>query len=308
MGRGHSHSHQHDDSHSHHPKGTDDNIRRILFVLVLTASFMAIEFVYGYLSNSLALMADAVHMLTDVAALALTYFAFKLSRKPPTARSTFGYYRFEILAAFINGILLAVLSIGIVWEAFGRLSESPDVQVNQMLIVAICGLVINLISGAILLKGDHANLNLRGALLHVLGDALASVGTIVASVLIIWKGWVSADAVVSIVIAIIVMISAYRLITETVHIILQGAPLNIGTDEIEKALGDLPSVVGVHHLHVWSLTSNMIILSVHLVVQKCSTQDLLIEAQKLLKDRFEIKHSTIQIELESLEHQEPRLS
>lgn len=267
---------------------------------------MLIEIVFAYLSNSLALMADGIHMLTDVASLGMTYFAFQMSQRPATQEKTFGYYRIEILSAFFNGIFLAVLSCGIIWQALERLREPSSINVRQMLVVAVIGLLVNLISGAILLKGDHDNLNLRGAFLHVMGDAFASVGTIVAGLLILQFGWMVADPIASIAISLIIIYSSYSLINETVHIILQGAPKNLDTKKIEERLSQLEGVRSVHHLHVWSLSSDVVILSVHLVEASVSHEGLLVLAKKLLHDEFKISHCTIQIESESLEAHEPR--
>ncbi|MEQ1876767.1 MAG: cation diffusion facilitator family transporter [Bdellovibrionia bacterium] len=274
-------------------------------VLVLTASFMGVEFAYGILSNSLALIADSFHMLTDVAALGLTLFAFYISRRPATERNTFGFYRAEILAAFVNGVFLAVLAIGTIIHAIDRLKSPPEIAAGQVMVVAFIGLVINLASGYILSKGEKDNLNMRGALFHVMGDALASVGTLLASGLILWKGLSWADPVMSCIIALIIIFSAYRLISDTVHVILQGVPLHVNVKEIRESLLKLDGVGELHNLHVWSLSSNTVILSVHLVEGEKRVPGLLERAKTLLKDKFQIRHTTIQIEERSLESQEP---
>jgi cobalt-zinc-cadmium efflux system protein len=303
---GHSHGHHHG-HHDHHHAGEihRSDLKRVIWVLVLTASFMGVEFVYGLLSNSLALVADSFHMLTDVAALGLTLFAFYISLRPATDKNTFGFYRMEILVAFVNGVLLAVMAIGIMIQAVERLKEPPDVAASQVMVVAFIGLVINLVSGYILAQGQKDNLNMRSALFHVMGDALASVGTLASSALILWKGYVWADPIMSAIIAVIIIFSAYRLISDTVHVILQGVPVHVNVQAIREALQSLEGVSELHHLHVWSLSSKKVILSVHLVEGGERKANLLERAKHLLKEKFEIHHTTIQIEAQSLKAQEP---
>ncbi len=292
----HGHSHQH---HRHH------HIKTVSVVLVLTAIFMVIEILYGYWTNSLALMADGVHMLTDVASLGMTAFAFILSRRPATAQKTFGFYRAEIFAAFINSLLLSVVAIGLIYSAWERLGEPPEVEFKSMSVVATLGLLVNLVSGYWLHKGAKDNINLRGAFLHVMGDAVASVGTIAAAALMWWKGWMMADPLMSIGISVIIFFSAFRLMSETIHLILQGVPLHIDTATIEKELRGLSGVLDVHHLHVWGLSSDLVILTVHLVMAPESDgQKILTLAKKSLREQFHIDHTTIQIETQNLKDQE----
>ncbi|HEX4924320.1 MAG TPA: cation diffusion facilitator family transporter [Bdellovibrionales bacterium] len=300
----HHHHHGHDHAHERHEETKDS--KRVLWVLLLTASFMGVEFAYGLLSNSLALVADSFHMLTDVAALALTLLAFYISGRPATDRNTFGYYRMEILAAFINGVMLAVMAVGIMYHAYERLQEPPHVEAGQVIVVALIGLAINLVSGFILMRGHHhENLNMRGALFHVMGDALASVGTLAASILILWKGWAWADPIVSVLIAVIIVFSAYRLISDTVHVILQGVPHHVNVNEIRECLLGVDGVDDIHNLHVWSLSSSTVILTVHIVARPNGPPDLLEKTKAVLKDRFHIRHSTIQVESVSLQAHEP---
>ncbi|MGE3973895.1 MAG: cation diffusion facilitator family transporter [Bdellovibrionales bacterium] len=301
MGLGHSHHHHHD-----YQEDRAQFQRSLLWVLGLTLTFMFVEVGFGFFTNSLALLADGVHMLTDVASLALTFVAFIWSQRPATKMKTFGFYRVEILAAFVNGLFLMLLSAGIIWSAWSRLSEPLEIKSTEMLIVACIGLLVNLIAGFILFKQSHKNLNLQGAFLHVMGDTLASVGTIVASCLIIWKGWTLADPVVSLVISVIIIISSYRLVADAVHIILQGVPANIDPLLIDQELRQLKGVTDLHHLHVWSLSSNMNVLTVHLVVSGgCQEHTaFLSEASELVRKKFGISHTTIQIETTSLESKE----
>jgi cobalt-zinc-cadmium efflux system protein len=302
------HFHTHDHPHDHHGHGHDNskqNQKRVLLVLALTASFMGVELVYGFLANSLALVADSFHMLTDVAALGLTLLAFYISRRPANDKNTFGFYRMEILAAFVNGVLLAVIAIGVLYHAFERLQAPPEVDAMQVIVVAFLGLVLNLVSGFILMRGDQENLNMKGALFHVMGDALASVGTLIASFLIIWKQWYLADPIVSAFIAVIIIFSAYRLISDTVHVILQGVPVHLDMNEVRSSLETLEGVDEIHNLHIWSLSSKMVILTVHIVAGKSAKEGLLERAKALLKAKFHIDHSTIQVEERSLKAQEP---
>jgi cobalt-zinc-cadmium efflux system protein len=271
---------------------------------------MFVEIGFGFFTNSLALLADGVHMFTDVASLAATYMAFLWSQKPATKMKTFGFYRVEILTAFLNGIFLAILSIGIIWSAWDRLHSNVEIKFQEMLIVASLGLCVNLVAGYLLFHRGHENLNLRAAFLHVVGDALASVATIVASLLIMWKGWVIADPIVSIVISIVIIISAYRLISETVHVILQGVPVNIDMGQLSDELRKISGVKDLHHLHVWSLSSNVNILTVHLVVSGVERDhsEFLNNVAEHIRKKFGITHTTIQIEHTSLESKEPHFN
>jgi len=285
--------------HSHRSKK-----QKVLLVIFLTALFMGIEIVYGFITNSLALIADGIHMFTDVAALSMTLFALYLTQRPATEKKTFGFYRAEILVAFINGLFLAVLSIGVIWSAIERLQAPPEVNSETMAFVALIGLAINIVAGFVLMRGHEHDLNIKAAFLHVVGDALASVGALLAAGFMMWKGWYWMDSVASLVISLIILVSAYRLISETVHLILQGVPVHLDSAEIEKSLKQEEGVVDLHHLHVWGLSSNFTILTVHLVVRSLASQELLERVQKMLRDKFEISHSTIQLEQSCLKDRE----
>lgn len=304
MSTHHHHGHSHDHHHDH--KATrNTHLKTVVLVLFMTAAFMVVEIAYGFWTNSLALLADGVHMGTDVASLALTTFAFLLSRRPATGQKTFGYYRIEIFAAFLNSLFLSVLAIGVVYSAIMRLDNPPEVRVDQMIIVAFIGLVVNVISGLLLHKGSKENINLKGAFLHVVGDALASVGTIAAGFLIWWKGWMFADPAASILISAIILFSAYRLMNETIHLILQGVPMHLDTSAITAELRKLEGVTDLHHLHVWGLSSDVVVLTVHLVTGSVDQDKLLTRAQKVLKEKFNIAHTTIQLESVCLKDNEP---
>jgi cobalt-zinc-cadmium efflux system protein len=271
---------------------------------VLTAVYMFAEAIGGWLTNSLALLADAGHMLTDVAALSLTLAAIWFGSRPANAKKTFGYYRLEILAAFVNGIALVLISLFVIYEAFERFNASPEIKGMQMTLIAVGGLTVNLIA-AFLLHSDHKHdLNMRGAWLHVIGDALGSVAAISAGVLIIAFGWTWADAVSSFLISLIIIFSAWRLIKESVNVLLEGTPAHINLKAVEETIRNTESVLNVHDLHVWTITSGMDALSVHVIhAEIVSPKELLQTIRKKLHDEFGIDHLTIQMEtLESEKH------
>jgi cobalt-zinc-cadmium efflux system protein len=258
---------------------------------------MFAEAIGGWLTNSLALLADAGHMLTDVAALALTLAAIWFAARPANAKKTFGYYRLEILAAFINGIALVLISLWVIYEAYERFYEPPEVAGLQLTLIASGGLIVNLIA-AYLLHGDHAHdLNMRGAWLHVMGDALGSVTAIVAGGLIIAFGWFWADAVCSVLISFIIIFGAWNLIKESVNVLLEGTPAHINLRAVEDAILETEDVADVHDLHVWTITSGIEALSVHVVHTPETPQaELLRRIRIKLHDRFGIDHLTIQME------------
>lgn len=284
--------------HDHgHGRRSEKSVTRLKIALVLTAIFMVAEAVGGWLTNSLALIADAGHMFTDVAALSLTLFAIWFASRPATAKKTYGYYRLEILAAFINGVALVLLSIWIIWEAIGRWRDPQEVLGLEMTFVAIGGLIVNIIA-AFLLHSDHKHdLNMRGAWLHVMGDLLGSVAAITAGVLIIAFGWFWADAAISIFISIIIIFGSWRLINESVNVLLEGTPRHIDIASVESAILETPGVGGVHDLHVWTISSGIDALSAHIThFDPIDHADVLAKVRKNLHDRFGIDHLTIQIE------------
>ncbi len=258
---------------------------------------MFAEAIGGWLTNSLALLADAGHMLTDVAALALTLAAIWFASRPATPSKTFGYYRLEILAAFVNGIALVLISLWVIYEAYERFYEPPEVAGLQLTLIASGGLIVNLIA-AYLLHGDHAHdLNMRGAWLHVMGDALGSVTAIIAGGLIIAFGWFWADAVCSVLISFIIIFGAWNLIKESVNVLLEGTPAHINLKAVEDAIRETEDVADVHDLHVWTITSGIEALSVHVVhAENVAQAELLQRVRERLHDRFGIDHLTIQME------------
>jgi cobalt-zinc-cadmium efflux system protein len=263
---------------------------------------MIAEAVGGWLTNSLALIADAGHMLTDVAALTLTLFAIWFAERPATSKKTYGYYRLEILAAFVNGIALVLLSIWIIYEALERWQSPPEIAGGQLTLIATGGLIVNLIA-VYLLHSDHTHdLNMRGAFLHVVGDLLGSVAAIAAGVLIAGFGWMWADAVGSILISVIIILGAWRLILDSVNVLLEGTPRNIDLAAVESAILETTGVGGVHDLHVWTISSGIDALSAHITHDDSVLHsDLLAVVRRKLHDSFGIDHLTIQMETLDLE-------
>lgn len=265
--------------------------------LAITAGVMLLEFAGGILSNSLALIADAGHMLTDAGALGLSYFALWFSARPATPRKTYGFYRVEILAALLNGVLLVVVALLIFREAYLRLSTPPDVDADLMLVVASGGLLANVAAAFFLFRRHSDNLNVRGALFHVLSDAAGSVGAILASLAIMFLGWRSADAVISGFVAVLILSSSWILIRDAVDILLEGAPSHINLKSLKDHIAAAGGVHSVHDLHVWTLTSGVVAMSCHVVVEKgVSGSEVLARLCGIAQTDFSIDHTTIQIE------------
>lgn len=282
-------------SHSQSSRGQ----KRLVFALCITGGWFVVELVGGIYANSLALMADAAHMLTDVGALGLSLFALKVAERPATHRKTYGYVRAEILAAFANGLFLIILGLFIFYESYRRLMTPPDVKSLAMLVVALTGLGANLATAGVLFGIRKENLNLRGAFLHVFSDALGSLGAILAGILIMVWGWRLADPVVSAVIACLVIYSAWKLVAESVEILLESTPRHLKISHILDDLGRIPGVLSVHDLHVWSIASGMTAMSCHLVIKgEGDAQTILAEAGWLMREKYRIDHTTIQIEYE----------
>lgn len=289
----------HDHGHTHAPgaSASAGNFRRLAITLALIAAYMVAELVGGLLSNSLALLADAGHMFSDVAALALSLFAIRFARRPATARHTYGFYRTEILAALANGATLVAISLFILWEAVQRFQEPPAVQGALVTAVAAGGLVVNGIALWLLHGGRNDSLNVRGAWLHVLTDTLGSVQAIAAGVLIWAFGWRWADPAASVLIGLLVIYSSWALLRESVAVLMEGAPGHIDVDQVRDAIISTPNVQGVHDLHVWTITSGRESLSAHVVIgDACPGLVVLQRIRDTLHERFGIDHVTIQIE------------
>ncbi|MDH3201475.1 MAG: cation diffusion facilitator family transporter [Myxococcales bacterium] len=286
-----------DHSHAGSAAKAAGNRKRLAFALALTAVYMVAEIVGGYLSNSLALLADAGHMFSDVAALGLSLAALGWAQRPATTARTFGFHRAEILAAFINGAALLAVAILIAIEAWERLSKPEEINATLMVGIATGGLAINLINLKILSGGKNESLNVRGAWLHVMADTLGSVGAIIAGLSILIFGWVWADPIASLLITTLVVYSAWGLLRETLDVLMQSVPRHIALEDVIGALEEQPGVVDVHDLHIWSLTSGRHVATTHLVVTgTVDPQAVISAARRLLSERFDIDHTTIQVE------------
>ena len=283
--------------HSHN----DGNMRRVVFALVLTGAFMIVEVIGGILSGSLALLADAGHMLTDTMALALAAVAFHVSKRPADRKLTFGYHRFQILAAFVNGLSLLLIVGWILFEAVQRFLSPTDVMGQTMLLVAAAGLLVNIAAFAILHGGDQDNLNISGAVLHVAGDLLGSVAAIVAALVIINTGWMMIDPILSVAVAMLILKSAWVLVKRSAHVLLEGAPEWLDVDEMQaKIVAAVPGVSGVHHVHVWGLTPQDLMLTMHvcLATEASNPTDIIRKIKDLLRRDYGIGHCTIELEVD----------
>lgn len=302
---GHAHDHAHGRGHDGHDHGTGGHAhrpegpgaaRRIVWAMALTGAFMIAEVVGGILSGSLALIADAGHMLTDVAALALAHAGIRFGQRPADPRRTFGYRRLEVLAAFVNGIVLLALTVWIAFEAVQRFIAPVEVLSGPMLVIAVLGLIVNLASFAIL-RGGEASVNVAGALAHVLGDLLGSVAAIVAALVILWTGWTPIDPLLSVVVALLIVRSGWQIVRRASHILLEGTPEGIEPSEIQKSLGKLPGIEDAHHVHVWSVTSGAVVATLHLRLAPGTPQAAaLLAAKRHLAEQFGITHSTVEID------------
>ncbi|MDT8900119.1 cation diffusion facilitator family transporter [Anaeroselena agilis] len=272
----------------------------MLISFTLTATIMVVEFVGGVITNSLALISDAGHMLSDAGSLLLSLLAVWYAAKPPSSNKTFGFYRFEILAALLNGATLFLIAGIIMWEAYHRIWQPPAVQSGTMIIIAAIGLLTNLASAwALTHHGDTANVNVRSAYLHILGDALGSVGAITAGVLIYFFRWYWADPAVSVIVGLLILRSAWHVIDEALRILMEGTPPTIDWADVKDTLSKIPGIKDVHDLHIWSLTSGVDTLTCHLLIDHgIDPQQILQEAIKQIAEKYKIHHTTIQVETE----------
>ncbi|MBI2795398.1 MAG: cation transporter [Gemmatimonadetes bacterium] len=303
--RGHDHAggHAHAHGHAHRPTGPDAG-RRLRWALAITIAFLVAEVVGGWLSNSLALLADAGHMATDAGALGLSLFVSWFARQASNSRKTFGYLRLEILAAFVNGTSLLVISGFICWEAVSRLRAPEPTAGGLMLAVAVAGLVANLVAAWLLRPAPGDSLNVRGAYLHVLGDLLGSVGTVAAAAIIGLTGWLAADPIASLVTTLLIVRGAWSLVRESVDVLLEATPAHIDCDEVREVLLRLPGVQSVHDLHVWTVTSGVVAMSAHAVVPDEERHQEVLELAHAAMAPFGIGHITVQLERASLLHLE----
>ncbi len=286
-------------AHGHHHDQTSSNMRRVVIALVLTGTFMVVEVIGGILSGSLALLADAGHMLSDTIALGLAAVAFSVSKRPGDKKLTYGYQRFQILAAFVNGLSLLAIVSWILFEAVQRFITPSDVMGETMLVVASAGLVVNIIAFAVLHSGDKENLNIRGAALHVAGDLLGSVAAIIAAVVIIYSGWMPIDPILSVAVAMLILKSAWSLVRRSAHVLLEGAPdwLDVPAMQ-ERIIAQVPQVAGVHHVHVWGLTPQDLMMTMHVRVngELDNPTSIIRQIKKIMLDDYGVGHSTIEIE------------
>lgn len=292
----HHHHHGHDHSHVH------TSNKKVLFVsFLIIASFMVVEVIGGLLTNSLALLSDAGHMLSDALSLAIALIAFKLAEKATSQAKTFGYKRFEILAALFNGATLVLIALYIFYEAIHRFQSPPEVASFGMLAISGIGLVVNIIIAVYMFKsGDtEENLNMRGAFSHVISDMLGSIGAIIAALLIIFFGWQWADPVASVIVALLVLRSGIGITRSAVHILMEGTPASVDLQAIRTEIESLPEVINLHELHVWSITSDYVAMNAHVVVADSMT----VAESSALLDKIKhkllhqgIHHATIQVE------------
>ena len=289
-------------THDHKLRRQSGSWRRLSVVLVLTAIYMIAEMLGGWWTGSLALLADAGHMLTDVAALVLALIAVWFGSRPATSSKTFGYYRLEIIAALVNGVALIVISLLIFYGAYERWLAPPVVRSGPMIVLAAGGLLVNLVSAWILHRDDEIDLNLRGVWLHVMGDALGSVAAIMAGILMALFGWYTADPLFGIIISLLIIWSSIRLIREATNVLLEGTPAHINLAAVEDAILNTEGVDDVHDLHVWTITSGREALSAHVIhAHSISQPDLLKELRIKLQVRFGVDHLTIQMETPDFE-------
>lgn len=319
-GHDHGHGHGHDHDHDHglgsgdgqHPvsgsaagrsivAGRREGIsRRLSWVLAITVLFMVAEIVGGILSGSLALLADAGHMFSDSAALILSLVAVRLAQRPPTQRRTYGLVRFEVIAALVNGAALLAVSVLIVIEAAQRFRDPVEIDGIVMLSVASMGFLVNLVGVSVLHGHSHDNLNMRGAYLHVLGDLLGSVGAIGAAVVVLATGWSPADPIISVVIALLILVSAWNLVKEATEVLLESAPAHIDVAAVLEDLRDIEGLEEIHDVHIWTLTSGFVALSGHGVVDDPAQHTRVLEEVRARAEAAGIEHVTFQLEFRTL--------
>lgn len=302
---GHDHNHAHDHSHGH----GQNNKKVLLFSFIIITAYMLVEAFGGFFTNSLALLSDAGHMLSDSLALAIALLAFKFGEKAVNKGNTFGYRRFEILAAMLNGVTLIAVALYIFYEAIDRFVNPPEVATVGMLVISCVGLLINILVAWIMMRGSDTehNLNMRGAYLHVISDMLGSIGAIIAALLMMFFGWGWADPVASVIVAVLVLRSGYYVSKSSLHVLMEGTPRNIDVEEVVQAISQFEGVKAVHDVHIWTITSNLNVLTAHIVVDGNRTVyevDALLQKIEHMLEHKNIPHSTLQIESEQHRHDE----
>lgn len=291
---GHHHQHSHDHSHVH---GSSDE-KKVLVAFVLIFIFMFVEIIGGVMSGSLALIADAGHMFTDAAALALAYAAFRFGRKAADQKRTFGYLRFEVLAGFINAITLFLIIGWIAYEAYQRFISPPQVLAGPMLAVAVVGLLVNIFVFWYLTRGDSEHVNIKGAILHVLGDLLGSVGAIAAAIVIHLTNWTPIDPILSVLVSLLILKSAWGLLGNSMHILLEGAPSDVTPKALEEHLKQkIPGITSVSHIHIWQITSGRVLATLHIgLVSESIARKTVKAVEQELYQHFKIEHATVAID------------
>lgn len=298
----HSHSHDH-----HHEHAREGNKKGLAIAFLITVGIMFLEFFGGLLTNSLALLSDSGHMLSDASALFLSLAAIWFAARPASPNKTYGFYRFEILAALFNGVTLFIIAGFIVWEAIKRFDSPPTVASGSMMLIAAVGLIANMASAwALMRKGDvKHNVNLRSAYLHVIGDALGSIGAIIAGAVMMAFEWYVADPIISVLVALLILKSAWGIIQHTVHILMEGTPIAINQNEVRQSLLAIDGVKDVHDLHIWTITSGFDSLSCHILIdENTDSQHVLQQAIHMIEQKFKIGHTTIQVETSKIHHAE----
>ena len=300
MGAGHSHG---------PPAGTTAGGRhksRLKWALGLTASFVGVEVAGGLLTGSLALLADAAHMLTDVGGLALALLAIRFAERPATPSKTYGYVRTEVLSALTNAVVLLLLTVYILYEAYRRFQDPPEILSGPMLVVAVAGLVVNLISMKLLTAGSSESLNVKGAYFEAMADMLGSLGVIVAALVVMFTGWKLADPVIGAGIGLFIVPRTWMMLKQVVHILMEGTPPEVDIALLERKLLEIDGVTAVHDLHVWTITSGLDAMSCHLVVADMARARATLEsAREAMKAGFGLDHTTIQVEDQALRDSEP---
>ena len=283
----------------HGEPGLDDR-RRLQGALCLTGGFMLVEVVGGLLAGSLALLADAGHMLTDTAALGLAAVAARVAGRPGDAQRSYGYHRFPVLAAYVNALTLLLIVVWIAGEAVGRIRQPVEILAGPMLAVAVVGLLVNLAAFRLLHGGRTDSLNVRGALIHVLGDLLGSAAAIVAALVILATGWTLIDPILSLLVALLVLKSAVSLLRRSGHVLMEGRPGNLDAADVARPIAaTVPQVGSVHHVHIWSLSPGRPIMTLHACVDRAAVHDRALErVLACVRERFGVRHATVQLEYE----------
>ncbi len=286
-------------THPHEHEHAPSSGKPLVITLIITFVLMIAELIGGLISGSLALVGDAGHMLVDLLALGLSLFAINLARRPSTLSRTFGYHRVEIMAALANGSVLVLVSAFIFFEAANRFRSPPEVKTPLMLTVAVIGLIANIAGIALLRRGSETSLNLKGAFWHVLGDTISSVGVIIAGIVIAVTGWTPADPLVAVVIGVIILWGAVRLVRDSVDILMEAVPKNIDAETVVGVIKEIPGVEEIHDIHIWTITSGIVALSAHLMIEDqmvSLSTDVRDKVNHMLAERFGITHTTLQLE------------